>query len=444
MAVQDWSIICNLQPVLYLGMKCAPEKNLTSTVSGLSDNELLSQTRKLARLEQQVQVFVIDHLREVDTRGLYLQRGYGTIFEYAVRDLGYSDAAAWRRMKAMELCEETDGARDLLQDGLISLSTAAELQSAFDRQKRSAGLVKRSVATGPGPVATRAGSAPPASDEPPAPKLVLDDAGRQKLVEDSVGKSARQVKQMLADLDPGLAVPADRIRAMSGGRWELKAVIDDECRRGLEQLKGLLSHVDPQMTLGQLVGRLVREGLDRHDPSRPPRRRRSGSRPTDTVPTSTSKAEALSDKAAPSTAKPSARHAEDVTSTSKSAPKHSAQPEHHRTSASKVRTPSSRAIPAGVKRQVWERDDGRCRFVDPQTGRRCNSRHLLQIDHIFPFALGGAAEPENLRLLCFAHHRYRHQRRGCPHEPSAPEHPAPSPPLRERLPNRSGADRLCT
>ena len=76
--------------------------------------------------------------REVDTRGLYLRRGFGTIFEYAVRELGYSDAAAWRRMKAMELCEETDGARDLLQNGLISLSTAAELQSAFDRQKRNA------------------------------------------------------------------------------------------------------------------------------------------------------------------------------------------------------------------------------------------------------------------------------------------------------------------
>ena len=134
-------------------MICAPVKELASTVSGLSEDELLSQTRKLARLEQQVQAFVIDHLREVDTRGLYLQRGYGTIFEYAVRELDYSDAAAWRRMKAMELCEETLGARDLLQDGLITLSTAAELQSAFDRQKRSARLVTRGVAAGTGSAA---------------------------------------------------------------------------------------------------------------------------------------------------------------------------------------------------------------------------------------------------------------------------------------------------
>ncbi len=30
------------------------------------------------------------------------------------------------------------------------------------------------------------------------------------------------------------------------------------------------------MTVGQLVGRIVQEALDRHDPSRPPRRARTG------------------------------------------------------------------------------------------------------------------------------------------------------------------------
>ena len=65
-------------------------------------------------------------------------------------------------------------------------------------------------------------------------------------MEEAAGKSTRQVMRMLAEVDPDLAVPADRVRALSGSRWELKAVIDDECQRGLEQLKGLLSHVDPR------------------------------------------------------------------------------------------------------------------------------------------------------------------------------------------------------
>ena len=62
-----------------------------------------------------------------------------------------------------------------------------------------------------------------------------------------------------------------------------------------------------------------------------------------------------------------------------------------------------------MRRQVWERDRGCCSYVDRGSGRRCGSRHLPEIDHVVPYALGGSAEPDNLRLLCAAHHRYRHR-----------------------------------
>ena len=136
-------------------------------------------------------------------------------------------------------------------------------------------------AIAPAPAGSTAGAAPARASAPvePQPPLVLDEVGRQQLVDDAAGKSTRQVRQMLADLDPELAPPADRVRPLGNGRYELKAVIDEDTQQGLEQLKGLLSHVDPRMSVGQLVGRLVQDALDRHDPSRPPRRARTGSRP---------------------------------------------------------------------------------------------------------------------------------------------------------------------
>ena len=251
-------------------------------------------------------------------------------------------------------------------------------------------------------------------------------------MENAAGKSARQVRRMLADLDPELAVPADRMRPLGDGRYELKALIDADCHQGLEQLRGLLSHVDPRMTIGQLVGRIVREALDRHDPSRPPRRARTSNRPAegDAKPASASKEQAAPepghavtgpDAATPAVTTPTPERARQPTPASARSPSRQGATDHRATAGrtpARAATPtakpraSGRAIPAAVKRQVWRRDGGCCSYVDRETGRRCNSRHLIEIDHILPYALGGGADPENLRLLCGAHHGHRHEPHG--------------------------------
>ena len=263
-----------------------------STVAMLPDQVLLEQTRMLARHEQALQLSVLDHLREIDARRLYLRLGFSSLFDYTVRELHYTEAAAWRRIKAMRLCRETRGVRERLQDGSLNLSNAALLQNSFERWERSGGgpVAAGSAGAGRGAAgsgaagtsaAPRAGSAPAATADKAAgaPAPVLDAHARQELVERAMGKSTRQVQQMLAEVDPEAAATAERLRPLGDGRWELKAVVDAECQRGLQQLRELLSHVDPHLTVGQLVGRLVREGVERYDPSRPPRRKRRKSDP---------------------------------------------------------------------------------------------------------------------------------------------------------------------
>ncbi|BDG04235.1 HNH endonuclease [Anaeromyxobacter oryzae] len=59
-------------------------------------------------------------------------------------------------------------------------------------------------------------------------------------------------------------------------------------------------------------------------------------------------------------------------------------------------------IPAEVKRAVWVRDGGCCRWA-LENGGVCGSRQRLQYDHIQPKALGGKPTIENVRLLCARH-----------------------------------------
>jgi hypothetical protein len=67
--------------------------------------------------------------------------------------------------------------------------------------------------------------------------------------------------------------------------------------------------------------------------------------------------------------------------------------------------PSSRTIPAEVRRAVWDRDGGACAFV-AAGGKRCGSTRRLELHHLVPHARGGASTIDNLSLRCSTHNLY--------------------------------------
>jgi len=65
---------------------------------------------------------------------------------------------------------------------------------------------------------------------------------------------------------------------------------------------------------------------------------------------------------------------------------------------------SPRHIPAEVKRTVWTRDGGCCRWP-LASGGVCGSTTRLEFDHIVPLARGGTSTVGNVRVLCAAHNQ---------------------------------------
>jgi hypothetical protein len=63
---------------------------------------------------------------------------------------------------------------------------------------------------------------------------------------------------------------------------------------------------------------------------------------------------------------------------------------------------SGRHIPAALKRAVWERDEGRCTFLDSR-GCRCRETGRLEFHHEQSFAKDGPMTLENLALRCRPH-----------------------------------------
>ena len=399
---------------------------------------------------------------------------------HSIRDLhpthSISEGAAYRRLQTLKLCTSHPELEAQLRSGELTLTTAAQLRTALDREeKEQRGARRRPTAAPPVGREPRAVSLPrvaPAPEDPspaseahvpgaaPPPRPVSRTQGscqataaathaaqRQPasrsqvasdLIEQAAGRSSREVARLIADRNPQASLPRERLRSLGGGRWELRAVIDDSCHAGLEQLRALLAHVDPALSYGELLARLVADGLGKYDPRRQKGRAAAAAPAPERQVTSAPKcaaADANQARAVVAAPAATAAAAGDLAAAAESGSAPTREPRACRAgsggatgpplprsvprytgASAAAATPSQppggavlvrRTIPAATRRCVWRRDAGACTFVDPETGQRCGSRHLLQIDHIQPFAMGGANSAENLRLLCAAHNRYR-------------------------------------
>lgn len=282
-------------------------------VKRLSDDELWTRTRTLAQDERRVTLEVLRHLREVEARGLHFDRGYPSLYEYTVRELQYSEGAAYRRVQAMRLIQEVPEIEQKVASGILHLTALTKLQ-------------------------TRCKGAP--------------TEHKRELLRLMEGKGNRETDQILANQAPIL--PRESTRWLSADTIELRMHLDKPAFTDFETLKSIKSHNSDAQTYSGTFKRLIELGKERWDPNQ-----------------------------------------------------RGAPPQRRSTASGNVEYADPRYIPPQLRWDVQQRDQKRCAFQDPLTGKICASTQWLQIDHIQPVALGGKTELSNLRLLCGAHNKHR-------------------------------------
>lgn len=355
----------------------------------LSNDRLWQETHQAVREERQANLLVLRHLREISDRKLYLERGYPSLFEACMKEFGYSASAAQRRIEAMRLIKDLPEIEQKVEEGTLSLSVVSQAQTFFRREAK-------------------------------AEHTYTPDEKRE-ILKNLEGKSTREVERELVKLNPQAAAP-EKTRWLNEDRIELRLSVDSKTYQDLETLKHLLSHKDPCMSYETLLKELAQMALDKLDPARKQERVEKRRKAAAITPSAT----------ASSTEAPSPRAASEsqqltlvVDESHGSVPApvvrahhsslHETPPkdEHETTRKTSNHTPqppmqtASRHIPAEVARRVRLRDQNRCTYRDPQTGRVCGSTHLTQIDHVHPHALGGSNDETNLRILCAAHNQRR-------------------------------------
>ena len=307
-------------------------------LTDLTDDALVARVSTLCAEGHALTARLIVLLIEVEERRLDLRSACTSMFDYCQRRLGMSEGAAFRRITAARLVKRFPSLLGRIERGELHLSTLVLLRPH------------------------------------------LDERNVEELADAVVGKTKRQVEELLARLAPKPDVPSvivelgapsndagasffsgseagpapsvsstprARIEPLSEARYGVQLTASAELKAKLERACDLMRHRNPRGDLAVVIDAALDALLAKLEKER----------------------------------------------------------------LAKVKTPrktkttgGTAAIPAAVRRAVFQRDGEQCTFIG-EAGARCPQRGHLELDHVEARALGGTNAAENLRVRCRAHNR---------------------------------------
>jgi hypothetical protein len=200
----------------------------------MTDKELHSKLLQLVREERRLLADILTHLKEVERRKLYSDYKRTSLFDYAVKELGYSEDQAQRRIEAMRLLKDLPEIAPAIRDGRLTITNIAQANQFFRHTQ-------------------------PTRDE------------RVAFMNSIENKTKREVEREIAAKAPALPRP-ERTRATTASKSQLTLELPNETLEMITQLKGALAHKYPNMTTAELITLLAREKLSelRPDPASEP------------------------------------------------------------------------------------------------------------------------------------------------------------------------------
>jgi hypothetical protein len=270
------------------------------------------------------------------------------MFEYCRRILCLRENEAYLRITVARAAREHPVLLEMLGDGRLHLSGIARLAPHLTHEnaqavlKRASGLSHREIRELVAELEPRPDVAPAVRKLPqpltPGSERPLQ-LGAPRVESDAVSPESRAAAPARTAL----------VEPLAPTRYQVRFTASAELREKLERLQALMRSSVPDGDLGRIIDIAISEKLQRVEAKRFGHTKAPRSDPADTD-----------------------------------------------------TSPSSRHIPAAVRRLVHERDGGRCAYRD-KYGRRCARRHDLEFHHKHPFARGGGHSPANLTLMCTAH-----------------------------------------
>ncbi len=330
--------------------------NSQTGITSLSSSDLRTATHKLVRRSHGVEADVLVHLGEIDERKLYLDWTFASMFAFCVGELGFSEDVACNRIDIARAARRMPVILEALRSGQVHLAGLRLLAPHLTPENQekvlaeAAGKSKRQIEE----LVARLWP------QPPVPTVVRKLPSRPNPPSEAFPALSFAATTPVAQPDspdspalafaPPSASPRRRderavIAPLSEETFKVQFTASRACHDKFRQAQDLLRHRVPDGDLATIVERALDLLIEQVKKERFATGRKARQAPTEGTDAAT-----------------------------------------------------SRHIPDAIKREVFERDGGRCTFTD-EHGRRCGETGALEFDHLDGFARTRLHRADLIRLL---------------------------------------------
>jgi len=200
---------------------------------------ILKRTEKLVREERRITTEVLECLQEIESKMIYAELAYSSLYEFCIKHLKYSEGSAHRRISAMRLLKSLPTniqieTKEKIESGELTVSNISVVHGFLKTEKKEAG------------------------------KTYSQDE-KASLLHSIENQSKNALEKRLSAIQPKL-IPQESKRILTPFLTEIKFVADENLMIKLNRIHEISGHTMPGAGLAETFAKLADEYLQKHDP----------------------------------------------------------------------------------------------------------------------------------------------------------------------------------
>src|SRR4051812_13299129 len=102
----------------------------------MTDKTFLDNFSYLVKSERKITADLIEYVKEMDRRRLYLEMGFTSLFQFMTEHLGYTPGSAQRRIDSARMLRDVPELREKLASGELNLMQVSTLARAVREKEK--------------------------------------------------------------------------------------------------------------------------------------------------------------------------------------------------------------------------------------------------------------------------------------------------------------------